>query len=86
MSVTGNPAFKLDFVGLCREAEWLGDTHGAGCCDILQFPVWRGALINVGEPDFEADGTDGVSERQTGFSIPSGGVRDAAGGEQIAGA
>ena len=43
-------------------------------------------MINVGEPDFEVDGTDGVSERQTGFSIPSGGVRDAAGGEQIAGA
>ena len=43
-------------------------------------------MINVGEPDFEVDGTDGVSERQTGFSIPRGGVRDVAGGEQIAGA
>lgn len=42
-------------------------------------------MINVAEPDFEAGGTDGVSERQTGLSIPRGGVRGAAGGEQIAG-
>ena len=52
----------------------------------MRFAVGRGTLVNVAEPDFEADGTDGVSERQAGFSVPGGGVRDAAGGEQIAGA
>ena len=51
----------------------------------MRFPVWRGVLINVAEPDFEADGADGVSERQARLSVPSGGVRDAGGGEQIAG-
>ena len=43
-------------------------------------------MINVAEPNFKADGADGVSERQVGFSVPRGGVRDAGGGEQIAGA
>ena len=52
----------------------------------MRFAVRRRVLINVAEPDFEADGTDCVTERQAGFSIPRGGVRDAAGGEQIAGA
>jgi hypothetical protein len=42
-------------------------------------------LINVAEPDFDANGSDSVSEGQTGLSIPRGGVRCAAGGEQIAG-
>lgn len=49
------------------------------------FPVRRGVLINVADPELEPDGTDGVTECQTGFSIPRGGVRDAAAGEQIAG-
>ena len=48
---------KLDFVRLCREAERLRHTYDAGCWNTLCFPVWRGALINVAEPDFEADGT-----------------------------
>ena len=43
-------------------------------------------MINVADPEFEADGPNGVSERQTGFSIPRGGIWDAGAGEQIAGA
>ena len=42
-------------------------------------------MINVADPELEPDGTDSVTERQAGFSIPSGGIRDAVGGEQIAG-
>jgi hypothetical protein len=76
---------KLDFVRLCREAERLCHTYDAVCWNIMRFAAQRGTLVNIAEPDFEADGTDGVSERQAGFSIPGGGVRDAAGGEQIAG-
>ena len=34
----------------------------------MRFAVRRGVLINVAEPDFEADGTDCVTERQAGFS------------------
>lgn len=55
------------------------------CWGILGFPVRRGVLINIADPELEADGANGVSERQTGFSIPRGGIRDAAAGEQIAG-
>ena len=43
-------------------------------------------MINAADPELEPDGADGVTERQTGFSIPRGGVRDAGAGEQIAGA
>jgi hypothetical protein len=58
-------------------------TRGIGIyCD----PGLAGARINVGEPDFGADGGDSVTEGQGGFSVPGGSVRDAAGGEQIAGA
>jgi hypothetical protein len=42
-------------------------------------------LINVADPDFEADGTDGVSECHAGLSVPRGGVRGAGAGDQIAG-
>ena len=76
---------ELDFVHLCREAERLRHTYDARCWNIMQVAARRGMLVNVAEPDFETDGTDGVSERQAGFSVPSGGVRDAAAGEQIAG-
>jgi len=43
----------------------------------MRFAVRRGALTNVADPDLEPDSADGVTERQTGFSIPRGGVRDA---------
>ena len=42
-------------------------------------------MINIADPELEPDGTDGVTERQTGFSIPRRRIRDAAAGEQIAG-
>ncbi len=76
---------KLDFVRLGREAQCLRHTYDAVFRNILRFAVRRGALINVSNPKLEPDGSDGVTECQTGFSIPRGGVRDAAGGEQIAG-
>lgn len=41
-------------------------------------------MINVADPELEPDGPDGVTERQAGFSIPRGGIRDAGAGEQIA--
>ena len=31
-------------------------------------------MINVSDPELEADGADGVSERQTDFSIPRDGI------------
>ena len=42
-------------------------------------------MINFSDPEFEPDGADGVAERQTGLSIPGGGVGRACAGEQIAG-
>lgn len=42
-------------------------------------------MINVSDPEFETDGTDGVTEGQAGFSVPSGGVRGSCACEQIAG-
>jgi hypothetical protein len=51
----------------------------------VRFSVRRGVLINVADPELQADGPDGVTECQAGFSIPGGGIRGAASGEQIAG-
>ena len=34
-----------------------------------------GIVINVADPELEADGADGVTEGQAGFSIPGGGIR-----------
>jgi hypothetical protein len=67
------------------EAQRLGHTYNATCRNIMGFAVRRGALINAADPELEPDGSDSVTERQTGFSIPRGGVRDAGAGEQIAG-
>ena len=79
------PGPELDFVRLGSEAEGLHHTHHAWFWNILRFPVWRGVLINVADPDLESDGSDGVTERQTGLSVPGGGVRRACAGQQIAG-
>jgi hypothetical protein len=40
----------------------------------MGFPVWRGALINVADPECEARSADGVREGQADFSIPGSGV------------
>ena len=42
-------------------------------------------MINVADPELEADGSDSVTECQAGFSIPGGGIRGAFSGQQIAG-
>lgn len=52
----------------------------------MQFPFWRGTLVDVAKPDFKPDGTKDGSEREAGFAVPGGGLRDAGGGEQIGGA
>ena len=41
-------------------------------------------MINVADPELEADGTDGVTECQAAFSIPGGAIRGAFSGQQIA--
>jgi hypothetical protein len=69
------PPTKLDYVRLSREAQCLYQTYDSRCWNIVVFPVWRGVLINVADPDFEADGTDGVTECHAGLSVPRGGVR-----------
>lgn len=51
----------------------------------MRFSVRRGVLINVADPDLEADGADGVTEGQAGFSIPRSGIRGVFIGQQIAG-
>jgi hypothetical protein len=51
----------------------------------VRFSVRRGALINVADPELKPDGSDSVTERQAGFSIPGGGIGDAGSGKQIAG-
>lgn len=42
---------ELDFVRLRSDAEGLRHSYDAGWWDILCFPVWRGALINVAGPE-----------------------------------
>lgn len=37
----------------------------------MRFSVRRELLINVADPELEADGADGVTEGQAGFSIPA---------------
>lgn len=62
---------QLEFVRLYAEAEGLGHSHDALWRDILSFPVLWGVLINVADPYCEADGADGISERQAYFSVPA---------------
>ena len=45
----------------------------------------RGVLINVSDPELEADGADSVTECQACLSIPGDGVRGSCTGEEIAG-
>jgi hypothetical protein len=33
----------------------------------MRFPVWRGALINVADPECKARSADGIGEGQAGF-------------------